>query len=312
MTFDSVVEVNTAAGTPSFTVSFEDSDNSARDISLLYVRGTGNRTLEFEYVVQSADQDGDGIYVAQNQLVLNGSTIQHISTGKDANLDHGRPGNNGDFHGHKVDGGAAGQVIKLCGARPGTPGSRMKEASIDLCWDLGSAVPTGNNVVLEHRIIGYWRVLEGAVGNWKRIGDGDSYAPCSGGSNTCVQFTDSRLQRGSAQVYQLRFRQGNSVVAISPTLGASAPNHDTSPLQVDIDGVFVPSTLDSYRNLIAQGPFATELAFSDPSLSVLMTERVQGLEVEDSEVTNGIVTGVEPDVAGIYLLSVAPTFWVNR
>ena len=65
---------------------------------------TGPATTEalvFAYTVQAGDMDGNGIYIAADELFLNGGTIQSAD-GTDANLDYTQPGTQS---GHKVDTG---------------------------------------------------------------------------------------------------------------------------------------------------------------------------------------------------------------
>ena len=65
-----------------------------------YRTGTGADAVVFEYVVLAGDFDDNGIYIAADELELNGGTIQS-SGGTDANLDYSQPGTQS---GHKVDG----------------------------------------------------------------------------------------------------------------------------------------------------------------------------------------------------------------
>ena len=66
-----------------------------------YESGSGSEALVFAYTVQYGDTDGNGVYVAENELFLNGGTIRS-SGGTDAVLDYPRPGTQS---GHKVDTG---------------------------------------------------------------------------------------------------------------------------------------------------------------------------------------------------------------
>ena len=104
VTFDSPVVVDTTNGTPTLAITIGDQDNTPRDQSLEYARGTGTPTLEFEYIVQPEDVDSNGIAIRSNRLELNGGTIRHATTGVDATLDYTEPGQNGNFPDHNVDG----------------------------------------------------------------------------------------------------------------------------------------------------------------------------------------------------------------
>ena len=65
-----------------------------------YRTGTGADAVVFEYVVLADDFDDNGIYIAADELELNGGTIQS-SGGTDANLDYPLQGGQS---GHNVDG----------------------------------------------------------------------------------------------------------------------------------------------------------------------------------------------------------------
>ena len=65
-----------------------------------YTSGSGNEALLFAYTVQADDFDDNGIYIAADELELNGGTIQS-SDGADAILDYSQPGGQS---GHNVDG----------------------------------------------------------------------------------------------------------------------------------------------------------------------------------------------------------------
>ena len=105
VTFNSVVVVDTTNGRPRVDVLFaayhNDDDDRAR---FRYARGSGTKTLEFDYTVQSGDRDANGIFISLNQLFLDGGTITHITTGRNANLRHGPAGDSGTLAEDKVDG----------------------------------------------------------------------------------------------------------------------------------------------------------------------------------------------------------------
>ena len=65
-----------------------------------YTSGSGNEALVFAYTVQAGDMDANGIYMAADELELNGGTIQSAQ-GTDAELAYTQPGTQS---GHKVDG----------------------------------------------------------------------------------------------------------------------------------------------------------------------------------------------------------------
>ena len=104
VTFDTPVAVDTTSGTPVLGFRLANTGATPANKDLDYVSGSGTAVLTFEYVVQSGDTDTNGISVRNNWLDANGGAITHTTTGRAAKLNHGRPGNNGNFPGHKVDG----------------------------------------------------------------------------------------------------------------------------------------------------------------------------------------------------------------
>ena len=119
VTFDEPVSVDTTGGTPRLQFRLGPPSGGARDEYLTYVRGSGTKVLAFEYVVQPTDSDNSGIYVRADSLSGNGGTIRHTTTDRDATLSHPRPGGNGDFPGHRVDGG----LMPSVALTRGPPGS---------------------------------------------------------------------------------------------------------------------------------------------------------------------------------------------
>ena len=97
VTFDAEVVLDTANSLPQLRVRVGDPGHPARNAVFNYVLGSGNRTLEFESFVRPSDWDNNGLNVLENQLRLNGGTIRHATTGKDANLNHPKPGNGREF-----------------------------------------------------------------------------------------------------------------------------------------------------------------------------------------------------------------------
>ena len=102
VTFDADVEVNTTGGTPYFKVEFKNAAANAiaTEKHFSYASGSGSATLVFEYEVQAADRDNDGIRIGSNALVLDGGTIRDTDS-RDAQLTHAGAGRQG---GHRVDG----------------------------------------------------------------------------------------------------------------------------------------------------------------------------------------------------------------
>ena len=97
VTFDAAVTVNTSGGTPRIQLRVGGGDPEHlkwADYS------SGNEALVFAYTVQAGDEDTNGIFIAENELELNGGTIQSAD-GTDAVLAYTQPGTQS---GHKVDG----------------------------------------------------------------------------------------------------------------------------------------------------------------------------------------------------------------
>ena len=118
VTFDAPVTVDTTGGTPRLRFRLADGGNNnnlSPNRDLDYVSGTDTDTLTFEYEVVSGDSDTTGVFVKANALQRNSGTIKHHTTGRDAVLDHARPGASGNFPGAKVDGSLTPPVAMLTG-----------------------------------------------------------------------------------------------------------------------------------------------------------------------------------------------------
>ena len=306
VTFDSPVVVDTTGGEPQMTMRFSDPDNPFSDKTLQFARGSGTTTLEFEYVVQEADRDGNGVGIHPNRLELNGSTIKHVTSQRDAILDYSRPGQNGRFPNHKVDGSLGGiRPIVLCGARVGSTEGTKKEAELDLCWDVGIAVPSGDDLVIEFRSKGFW--YDGDQFNrWRQVAHGDDYTPCTTGVNTCIKHTAKELLRGKPRTFELRMRRGSRLLTGSSHLQAHAPNSDDAALNAELSGCF-PMDGEPKHCGRATGRFWMDLEFTDPTTMILDTEIVDGLEASDFEITNGTVVAAEPWAAHLYRVVIDPT-----
>ena len=304
VTFDSDVVVDTDGGTPRLKVRFQSSGDTAQDKNFAYVRGSGSGTLEFEYAVQEGDMDDDGLTVLDNPLRRNGATIRHVSTEKDAVITYSPIGPGGSFPGHKVDGSVASTLVKLCGAWLDARKEYFDEAQLRLCWDLGVAIPTGRDVVIEFRKKEYWD-SDATYTEWQEIARGHNYTPCSSNPGTCLRHTLLDLVRGVPAIYQMRIREGSSVVATSGPVIGQAPNYDDSALNAWFGGCF---QLGGFVNCgIPTGDFWVDLEFTDPETTNLTTERVQGFHTSDLVVTNGSVTSVAPIKGGQYQVVIQPT-----
>ena len=300
--FDSLVVVNTDDGTPTLVVRIGDTDNPARDVGFSYSGGSGSASIEFEYTVQSGDRDSNGIYLGADRLRLNGGTIRHITTHRDATLDHAALET---LASHDVDGSQAPTVLKLCGAR-----LINKDARVDLCWELGSPIPTDADVVFELRRKDYFSASIKNLdtedfGIWREAEPGDDYTGCG---DTCIRFMQTLFSgRGGAWTYQARMRQGDTILQTSERLGVHVPNWDSAELDSELSGVYLPHRFANYPNEVATGIFRTDLTFTDPEVKFTTVELVSGLTASDFEVTNGTVTNIIIDQGGLYVITVMPT-----
>ena len=102
VTFGDRVLVDTSLGTPTLGLTVGTQTRQAA-----YAGGTGTNRLVFEYTVQSADIDGDGIAIAANGMDLGGGAIANVY-GVAALLDHAA---------------LAAQTDHRVGQSDGTPGS---------------------------------------------------------------------------------------------------------------------------------------------------------------------------------------------
>ena len=113
VTFDETLTVNISGGTPRIQLRYGSAEDDERWAD--YESGTSTEALVFAYTVAEGDLDDDGIWLEENQLVLNGGTIQS-SGGIDADLGYSRPGRQA---GHKVD-GVRPTVVAAATSRDGT------------------------------------------------------------------------------------------------------------------------------------------------------------------------------------------------
>ena len=214
--FDSRVIVDTTGGTPRLVMRFGDPDHAGTDRYLQYVRGSGSMVLWFEYTVLAADLDGNGLFMRANQLQANGGTIKHASTGRNFLRNHGRPGQNGDFPSHKVDGG-----LVVATSRPPNPvnlSAAGQDGQVHLTWD----APPGT-VIFTHHEFRYKALSEDEYPEtWTQIADS------ARGDGNEGEFTVTSLTNGV--VYDFQVRAVNSV-------GGSDPSNEASALAGDGLGI---------------------------------------------------------------------------
>lgn len=259
----------------------------ASDATLTIDAGDTQETLFIATVDDPVPEDNETFTVTLTSPSSNAVLgTESIATGTILDEDHLGPG-----------------AIELCGARVGSRTARTSEAEVDVCWDLGSVVPTGSGVVIEARERYYWDDTE-PFNAWNEIARGDTLTACSG-TETCVQTTRGPGFRGQAFELELRIRRDGYQLATSPVLRAQMPNGNANALRSHLT-----RALDAYTGApiaAPDGPFVVELSFTDPYLHLLLPELVEGLETADFEVANGSVTGVEIWTSGTYKVSVTPT-----
>ena len=95
-------------------IEFEAGGNQPEHLKLAtYADGSGTTTLRFDYVVEAADMDDNGIWLKADKLELNGGTILGVDDDVAANLDYSSLGRQDD---HKVDGSLT--TAAGCGTLP--------------------------------------------------------------------------------------------------------------------------------------------------------------------------------------------------
>ena len=309
VTYDTKVVVDTTGGNPGLLIDVGDSDNSVANRELHYVGGSGTRTLEFVYLVQAGDRDSDGIQLSEDQLRANGGRIMHASTGHSASLHYRLPKPVVTYQTHKVDGSITTRTIRACDAEV-----IDLKARLDICWDLGQAVPTDEDVVIEASSMYLWEwtvdfdlPVQEPAPRWKAIARGDNYVKCGEMDTSCIKFSNSDIFRGAPLTYDLRIRRGDTVLSRSPRLRTQAPNKNDSPLNAKLSSVLLPDQLEPYPDRVATGTFRSDLELTDPEVSGVMVEAVKDLELADFEVTNGVATAIQVSSGGVYVITVEPT-----
>ncbi len=195
--------------------------------------------------------------------------------------------------------------IYLCGATVGTTTGVAYDSSVDVCWDTGSSIPTGSDVVIEERSKDYWN-SPNSFSSWQEIARGNTFTPCSEGDDSCVQYAHTGLRRAGTFTQELRIRQGSNVLKTSPQLKAAAPNSNGKGLQAQLSTAMDEDTWAFIEK--PTGPFVVGLVFSEPDLGATYAEEaVQGLGTDDFRMTNGTVTAIEGWNSGGYKVRVTPT-----
>ena len=303
--FDSVVVVSGTDVILTFIARFGDANHTNQSKAFSYVGGSGTNTLKFERVVIAVDVDSDGIYVQKYHLNLQGGTLTHATTGRNADLSYGLPGQMGAFPEHKVDGSLLPPPsFGLCGARVGTGSGFVLDAELDLYWEFGKDIPARSSVVIEYRYRIFWYDGDPFT-EWREAGRGNDFTACSQGRNDCTKFTHRELMRGSPATYEMRIREGDTVLSTSGQLDAQAPNENDAVLNAELYGCYIIGGFEPCGSA-ARGAFWMELVFTDPEVEALSVETVIGLEPSDFEITNGGVLAVQPWDGAVYKVIVLP------
>ena len=202
--------------------------------------------------------------------------------------------------------------ISLCGAEVGPAVGIVIGAHVDVCWETGDEIPTGDDVAMEWRLKSFWGMDNPEPWDqWREFARGNAFEACTPGSTTCVKFRVERFARGFPFTLQARIRRGGADLSppLSATLEAAMPNADTTAL---VPSFSVPLDEATERGMdTVTGPFVLELAFTEPVgngfLGALSSEAVRDLDAGDFEATNATVDAVEVWGGAVYKVSVTPT-----
>ena len=204
------------------------------------------------------------------------------------------------------------EPLYLCGVEVGPAIGVVIGAHVDLCWETGDELPTGDDVEMEWRLKSFWGMDNPEPWNqWREFARGNAIDPCTPSSTTCVKFRVGRFPRGFPFTLQARIRRGGAELSppLSATLEAAMPNTDTTALVPELSQPLDEATGHGIDSVT--GPFVLELVFAEPVgngfLGALSTEAVRGLDPGDFEATNATVDAVEIWDGGVYKVSVTPT-----
>ncbi|TJZ63051.1 T9SS type B sorting domain-containing protein [Sphingobacterium olei] len=263
--------VTVTGGTPELTL-FTGTDQVAN-----YVSGSGTAVLEFEYIVAQGDFSTDLDYVSPEALDANGAEIQGLSS-LDADLTLPLPGNPNSLSANKnffVDG-----VIPIT-----TTVSVPADGLYAIGQDLDFTVNFSEAVVLSGS-----PQISLTVGETSRQA---SYLAGTGSSSIVFRYTvlSGDLDLNGIVVGALSLSGG----AIRDAAGNEANlilNNIGSTSQVLVDGVrptVVSMSLDNTS--LAVGETAT--------LTLVLSERISGLEPADFSVDNGNLSGLTSSDGGL-------------
>ena len=141
----------TVTGTPQLVLTIGTSPAPAA-----YARGSDTNTLTFQYTVQTADLDANGISIEANALLLNRGTIRStaatsaaLALGANAISDAGR---------HRVNG----QQAPIAEAPVGLTATPSGDTQVELRWS------NPNNSAIASYEFRYWP-LSGSEGTWRKV-----------------------------------------------------------------------------------------------------------------------------------------------
>jgi Ca2+-binding RTX toxin-like protein len=161
VTFDQVVEVNTAGGTPTLQLETGNTDRVA-----VYSGGNGTKTLTFKYTVQAGDTSADLDYISSTALSLNGATIKLAGSTTNATLTLPTPGTAGSL--------GANKAIIIDTSAPNAPATPDLDATFD-----GGVSSTDN--VTNHATLTFNGAAEAGVSTVK-LYDSDGITEIGSGS----------------------------------------------------------------------------------------------------------------------------------
>nr|WP_255502210.1 MBG domain-containing protein [Algoriphagus sp. AK58] len=269
--FDQVVEVNTTGGSP--TLSLE---TGATDRQAVYLEGSGTNTLSFSYTVQQGDFSSDLDYSGIDALALNGGIIENVSNDP-AVLDLPAAGTANSLSGQK-DIGIDGVVPVITSVSVPSNGVYAIGQNLDFTINLSEAV-----------------LVNGTPQLSLTIGTNTAQASYLSGSGSNVLVFRYTVQSGDLDLNgivvgslslndgTIRDAAGNNANLTINTVGSTS--------QVLVDGV-APTvvSLSLNDNSFAIGQTAT--------LTLILSERISGLQATDFTVGNGILSGLSSSDGG--------------
>ncbi|SFU20892.1 Putative Ig domain-containing protein, partial [Algoriphagus locisalis] len=272
ISFDQAVVVDDAGGSPTLTLETGSSDRQAT-----YQSGSGTTTLNFSYIVQLGDVSSDLGYTGTNALALNGSTIEN-ALGDAAILSLPPSGSANSLSGQKdlvIDG-----VIPVI-ASVSVPSNGVYALGQNLNFTVNFSEAV---------------TVAGSPQFSLTVGASTQQASYLSGSGTSALVFRYTVQSGDLDLNgivagtlslngaTIRDAAGNNANLMLNGIGSTS--------QVLVDGVrptVVSLSLDNTALNIGQSA----------TLSVVFSERVSGLEVDDFTVANGALSSLTSSDGGV-------------